>query len=492
MLVACDTGGSSEPPRGSAGNGDPPAAAVSHQNRPNIVVVMTDDQDLASVAHLPEIRRFAKRGTTFSSAVTTTPECCPSRATFLTGQYAHNHGVLGNIAPDGGYAALDGTRTLPVWLSEAGYRTAHVGRYLNSYGNSNRGTDPLEIPPGWDEWRVPVEHTEFRNYNYTLNENGRLRTYGASARDYQTDVFARKAAAFVRESADGREPFFLSVASLAPHKEGTLDHLPDAQRDPRPAPRHYRAFEDLGVLRSPSFDEANVGDKPRFVSRLPRFSEEQLARLEILNRSRLESLLAVDDLVDRLVRELRRADVLENTVVVFTSDQGFLLGEHRLIGKGTLYEGAIRVPLIARGPGFEAGAERDHLVANVDLAPTLLDVAGAAADRELDGSSLIPIARDGSMPDERAYLIELQDSGTSARDRARDPDSFYEPEALFAVRTPEHSYIRHPNGDREPYDLVADPDQLENLDGDPGRASAVAELDRLLEELRGCTGAACR
>jgi arylsulfatase A-like enzyme len=491
LAAACGDDGAPEVPAGE----DSTAAGSSagESARPNVVVVMTDDQDVASVDHLPQIQALAETGTTFTHAVATTPQCCPSRATFLTGQYAHNHGVLSNKAPDGGFAALDSTRTLPVWLSEAGYRTGHVGRYLNGYGNRAVGTDPKEIPPGWDHWQVPVKHTEFRMFNYVMNENGSLVEYGDSARDYQTDVVARKAARFVRQNALSPDPFFLSVASLAPHKEGVLDKLPDAPRNPRPAPRHLRALDELPIPRAASYNEADVSDKPRSVSRLPELSQGTVRDLEVLNRSRVESLLAVDDLVGRLVRTLRRSGELDNTLVVFTSDQGFLFGQHRLVGKGTLYEGAIRVPLIMSGPGIEAGAVRDQLVANVDLAPTILDFTSAEPDLDPDGSSLVPIAIDGSAADQRSYLLELQDvPGVSDAARGREPDKFLEPETVFAVRSPNFFYVEHPNRELELYDLERDPAQLENVAADPDYAAELAELAERLRKLKTCSGAACR
>ena len=493
--AACGGDGAAQPPAGgqSAGGAGAAGSSAAGSERPNVVVVMTDDQDIASVDQLPQIQALAETGTTFTHAVATTPQCCPSRATFLTGQYAHNHGVLSNKAPDGGFAALDSTRTLPVWMSAAGYRTGHVGRYLNGYGNRAVGTDPREIPPGWDDWQVPVKHTEFRMFNYVMNENGSLTDYGDSARDYQTDVVARKAAKFVRQNASRPDPFFLSVASLAPHKEGVLDKLPDAPRNPRPAPRHLRALDDLPIPRAASYDEADVTDKPRSVSRLPALSAAKVRDLEVLNRSRVESLLAVDDLVGRLVRTLEESGELENTLVIFTSDQGFLFGEHRLVGKGTLYEGAIRVPLIMSGPGIEPGAVRDQLVANVDLAPTILDLASAEPDLAPDGSSMLPLAADESAADERSYLLELQGvPGVSDAARGREPDTFLENETVFAVRSPGFYYAEHPNGEVELYDLESDPDQLENVASESAYSSAVTDLAERLRVLKSCQGSACR
>ena len=460
-------------PAANAGAGDTESIPAA---RPNVVVVMTDDQDAGSVRVMRQVERhLASRGTTFSQAYATTPECCPSRATFLTGQYAHNHGVIANLPPDGGYAALRSARTLPVWLRRAGYRTGHVGRYLNGYGNPRVGTDPREIPPGWDEWRVPVLHTEFRMYGYTLNEDGRLRTYGERESDYQTDLVARKAAAFIRRNAPRREPFFLSVATLAPHKEGVLDKVADAPRNPRPAPRHRGRFAAEPLPRAPSYDELDVSDKARFVRDRPRLRPREVREMTVLNRSRLESLLSVDDLVGRLVRALEGAGELDDTLLVFTSDQGFLFGQHRLIGKGTIYDGAVRVPLIIRGPGVPSGVVRDQLVANVDVAATILDAAGATPDLEQDGISLLPLARDSSVGADRALLLEL-----------------YEPNVFTGLRTPGFVLIEHPSGEVELYDVDRDPDQLDNRADDPRYESTRQRLERRLEELRDCRGDGCR
>jgi arylsulfatase A-like enzyme len=457
---------------------------------------MTDDQDLASMGIMRNVKRLiGRRGATFSQAVATTPQCCPSRATFLTGQYAHNHGVLSNREPDGGFAALDGSRTLPVWLSEAGYRTAHIGRYLNGYGNPALGNDPLEVPPGWEEWQVPVKHSEFRMWGYTLNENGRLRKYGLGTSDYQTDLLGRRAAAFVRRSAPRPEPFFLSVATLAPHREGVIDKLADAPRNPRPAPRHEGSLATAEFPRSASFDEADISDKPRELQALPPLSPEVVGELTLRNRSRLESLLSVDDLVARIIRALRASGELENTLVVFTSDQGFLFGDHRLLGKGSVYEGAVRVPLLLRGPGIPSGVVSDQLVGNVDLAPTILQTAAVVPDLPPDGRSLLPLARDPAAGRGRTLLLELQKLPTTDADAQaaeRDRRKLFEPETVVAVRTPRYSLIEYPSGAVELYDLDVDPDQLDNRAVDPEYAPLRAELERRLAALRSCIGAGCR
>jgi arylsulfatase A-like enzyme len=443
----------------------------------NVLVVFTDDQDAPSVRVMDTVRsRLAVKGTTFSNAFATLPQCCPSRATLLTGQYAHNHGVRDNDPPHGGFAAFDDSNTLPVWLQGAGYRTGWIGKYLNGYGNSNLGNDPLEIPPGWSSWVAPVNHTEYRMYGYTLNRNGELRDYGAGPRSYQTDVLAREATGFIRDGKGDGRPFFLTVAPLAPHQEGgRLDDRPAAPRNPRPAPRDLGRFERSPLPRPPSFNERRDGDKTWVVTNEPRLDRDQIGQLTKLYRSRLESLLAVDELVGRLLGTLRKTGQLRDTLVIFTSDQGFLLGEHHLIGKNRLYEEAVKVPLIIRGPGIEAGAERDELVGNVDLAPTIAAAAGVTPQASVDGNSLLergaPLPRAGR----RQLLLEQYHGGRFA-----------------GVRGRRYVYLDFGNRGLELYDLRRDPFQLRNLASQPTYAPVRDRYASRLEQLRSCSGAECR
>lgn len=443
--------------------------------RPNIVVVMTDDQDVASMAVMPKVRRLlADHGTTFTRSYASFPLCCPSRATLLTGQYSHNHGVRNNIPPAGGYAKLRERETLPIWLSRAGYATAHIGKYLNGYGT----TDPGRVPPGWGEWYGSVDDSSYRMWGYTLNENGALRTYGRRTShhpaDYQTDVYAAKAANYIDRHAPDRRPFFLSVAPLAPHTE---IGAPRSARDPRPAPRHAGTFAREPLPRPPSFNEADVSDKPRYIARKSRLSPERLERTTRTYRSRLESLLAVDDAVGRLVQRLQAHGELDRTLFVFTSDNGWLQGEHRVpTGKIKPYEESVRVPLILRGPGVPAGQRRHDLVANVDLAPTVLDVANARAGIPLDGRSLLqpPPRRP------RALLLEIGP-------RFRGEYVTYD-----ALRTGRYKYIEYATGERELYDLSADPHERESRHDDPRYADVRRRLAAELGELADCRGASCR
>ena len=390
--------------------------------RPNVVVVMTDDQTVESLRVMPRVDSMLRdEGVEFTNNFASNPLCCPSRATYLTGQYPHNHGVLRNVAPNGGYAALDGSSTLPVWLQRAGYATVHIGKYLNGYGRE----DPAEVPPGWDEWRGSVDPTTYSMYGYTLNENGALTTYGdpdvEDPAAYQTDVYARKAVDVIERRAPDERPFFLSVAPLAPHGESDLgaDDPPDGEPGPRAAPRHEGAFAAEPLPQPPSFNEADLSDKPAEIQALPPIGPNAAATIATRYRNRLETLLAVDDMVGAIVTALRRAGELDETVIVFTSDNGFLHGEHRIRqGKQHLYEESIRVPLIIRAPDLPEGATRTQPVANVDLAATILDYAEADGERAPDGRSLRRLARDRRLEPGRAILIE---NWCGAREECFDP-----------------------------------------------------------------------
>ncbi len=444
---------------------------------PNVVVILTDDQDDRSLRVMHDTRRLlARHGVKFANAIATYPLCCPSRATFLTGVYAHNHGITSNDAPGGGYPAfrreVPPRLTLPVRMQRAGYRTAYVGEYLNDYGHAN----PRAIPPGWSQWATLTAGTDKRMYGYELNVDGELRRYGSAPSDYQTDVLGRHAARFIRAAAPGRRPFFLTLATLAPHAE--FDELfgGTPHRNPRPAPRHLDDFQARELPRPPSFNESDVTDKPDFLRR-PSLGRAEIRALERLYRSRLESLLAVDDAVERLIDELRRSHELRRTLVVFTSDNGYLLGEHRLDGKELAYEESAGVPLLVRGPGFPAGIVRDQPVGNIDLAPTVLDAAGQDPRRHTDGVSLRPLARDGDAGADRALVIE--------RDRPAG-------QPYRALRTQRWVLVRHEEGGVELYDLETDPYELENRADDPSYLAEREDLTRRLQALQDCSGTGCR
>jgi N-acetylglucosamine-6-sulfatase len=456
---------------------------------PNVVVVMTDDQTVESLRVMPRTENvLADRGVEFPVNFATNPICCPSRATYLTGQYTHNHQVFRNGAPNGGYARLDGSQTLPVWLQRAGYYTSHIGKYLNGYGR----TAPLEVPPGWNEWRGSVDPTTYSMYGYTLNENGTLTTYGSPDVEdpaaYQTDVYAQKAVDFIGRRTPKRKPFFLSVAPLAPHSESDLgeDEPPESTPGPRAAPRHEGAFASEPLPLPPSYSEVDVSDKPAEIQSRNPIGATATANITARYRDRLESLLAVDDMVAAIVAALRQSGELDQTLIMFTADNGFFHGEHRIrTGKQQVYEESIRVPLIARGPGLPDGAVRSQPVANIDVAATILDFAGVRSQVPPDGRSLRRLAADRRLEPGRAILIE---NWCGPQEACFDPLL----PRYQAVRTQRYLYAERPTGEAELYDLEIDPFELDSRHADPAYAEIRASLAELLSRLKACIGENCR
>jgi N-acetylglucosamine-6-sulfatase len=450
------------------------AARAKADSRPNILVVMTDDQTVEQMRALPKTRALlAPRGTSFTNSFVALPLCCPSRSTFLTGQYVHNHGVLANGGPHGGYPRLDHSNTLPVWLQEAGYYTAHVGKYLNNYGLSSP-----EPPPGWSRWFALIDPTTYRLFNYTVSDDGTPVSYKNAAKDYQTDVIAAKAEEVIRARAGSGQPFFLSVAPTSPHLE-RLTRNGD-QTPPRPAPRYAGKFGAEPLPVKSAFDEADIADKPAHISGRPRLSPAKKVHVAENYRAGLASLLAVDDLVERLMKALDDTGQLGRTVVIFTSDNGFFYGEHRVTeGKYLPYEESIKVPLIIVGGGFPAGATAAQPVSNVDLAPTIVALTGARARRVMDGQSLLPLALNSGQGKSRTLLIEGFGEGGG-----KPP--------YIAVRDPRWFYAEYKNGDRELYDLQNDPNELRSLHADPALAAVRKDLAGRLAKLRSCSGASCR
>jgi arylsulfatase A-like enzyme len=451
----------------------PPQLQQQAQARPNILVLMSDDQTVESMRVMANVNELlARQGATFVNNFASFPLCCPSRTTFITGQYGHNHTVMGNAPPAGGYEKLVPTQanTLPAWLQRAGYTTVHLGKYLNGYGAQR----PLEIPPGWSEWYGSTDPQTYRYYNYRLNENGRLVTYGTGAANYQTDVYGRKAVELIHRLAPSEKPFFLSVAFLAPHSGGPRDaDDPANQATPSPAPRHRNAFVSQPLPAPPSLNEADVSDKPAAIRNRPLIRPARLNAIRENYQQRLESLLAVDEAVRNIIAELSATGELERTLVIYTSDNGFFHGEHRVPdGKVLVYEPSVRVPLILRGPGVPHGVQRTNLAANVDLAATILDAANASPGRRLDGRSLLPFAADPLRRSGRDILLETP--------------------SYSAIRTPRYVFVQYSNGEQELYDLVRDPFQLTSLHADPRYAALKSELGLRLGRLRACVGDKCR
>jgi N-acetylglucosamine-6-sulfatase len=447
--------------------------------KPNIVVLMTDDQTLDSMSVMAQTNRLiGEQGTTFTRSFVNYPLCCPSRATLYTGQYAHNHGVLGNGPPLGGYTRLDKTNWLPLWLQAAGYRTMHVGKFLNGYG---RLSAPTEVPLGFNDWHGTVDPSTYSFWNYTVNENGTLRTYGAANEPefYSTDFFARRANELIAAAAPSDQPFFMSVAFLAPHAGQPREFDdPAGQSTPAVAPRHVNAFSTVALPQPASFNEADVSDKTALMQRRPLITPQVFGAIQENYQQRLESLLAVDEAVASIVGGLEATGELDNTLLLFTSDNGFFHGEHRVRqGKLLVYEPSIRLPLLMRGPGVPAGKRQSQLVTNADLAPTIVDAADARPGRAPDGRSLLDLVDDPGVQWGRELLLE---GGTNAG------------LTYTALRNYRYKWVEHANGERELYDLETDPDELTNRSIDPALASVRFAMAERLAALRKCAGSSCR
>ncbi|MSO41663.1 MAG: hypothetical protein EXQ70_07205 [Solirubrobacterales bacterium] len=505
--------------------------ATGAPSQPNIIFILTDDQTMSEMSSLQSTQSLIDgRGVNFKRAYINYPMCCPSRATIFSGQYMHNHLVRGNARPYGGWSAFQAHEndTLPVWLSNDGYYTAHIGKYLNGYAK----TGAPHVPPGWDEWYAKVGTAENQYLNYTLYEKG---PSGPPAEvfyadqdtgfpdpppapletDYQTDVYGYKALDFLKRAEDSSvpQPFYLSLSFKAPH--GPF----------QPAARDAYTLSGESLPKLPGFDEKDISDKPLWLRKQSgkRLSKGLKKSIAVERRRRLEQLSSVDESVQAIVDEADRLDgtedgELENTYIAFASDNGFFRGEHRFAtGKYLPYEPASHVPLLIRGPGIPEGADSDELVSNADITETFLDVAGSE-DPSLDGRSLIPYAEDPSLTTTRPLLLEgdtgpglgpggfvdeaTADTGLSAMRGAPDLDqevmgktavvqTRHAP-AFRAIRTGRYVYVLYANGETELYDTQNDPAQLVNQVRNPRFAEVRQWLFDRLIPLASCDGAECR
>lgn len=450
------------------------ATALRAVRRPNVVVLMTDDQRAADLAYMPRTRRLIGRaGITFSQALSPNPLCCPARATFLTGQASQNNRVFTNDKNRyGGYRRLDSRETLPVWLQRAGYNTAFAGKHLNGYSFARHGVDP-----GWDRFNVLTQGV----YNYTswtALEAGKQ----VSRRGYVTDYLAGRVASFVQSFSRRRAPFFIWAAHVAPHmaKQGS------GWGPPLPAPRHkgrysYRDFP-LDSFDKPSYRES-VGDKSSAYRARTRHFSDRRVRAEHLGR--VLALKAVDQANARIIRALDATDELDNTVVLFMSDNGYLLGEHRYIGKILGFEETLRVPLLMRGPGIKAGTRASQPVTIMDLTATILGLANARSRRSSDGTDLRPILADPNGATV-ADTVLIQSGAYTLE------DSRVAPWIYRGVRTDRYTLLRYSaTGEYELYDRLEDPYQVDNVARRPRYEAVERELRQRLSALRDCRGASC-
>jgi arylsulfatase A-like enzyme len=430
-----------------------------NQLGPNIIVVVTDDQRWDSLPYLPNVQRLAAAGVSFTNAYVTTPLCAPSRASLLSGLYAHDHHVLTIDPPPGGASAFVGTdaSTLATWLHDAGYRTGFFGKYLNDYAYQGPPyAARWYVPPGWDVWNAFVWE---KYYDYSLvHEDGSTTSYGAAAADYSTDVLAAKVRDFIAASSAAREPFLAYFAPFAPHS---------APYYPVPAPRYVDAAVPNPPY-PPSYDEADVSDKPAAIAQLPPFTPDQNLYIGVLRGLTFQTLFAVDDAIGSLLSLLADQGQASRTAIVYVSDNGFAWGEHRLIGKECPYEECQRVPLIIATPST-SGRTDDRFALGVDLAPTVAELAGVLPPTSLDGASLAPLLGGAPGIAHDAVLLEEWMPDGSPQ--------------YVGIRTPAWKYVEYPTGETELYDEESDPFELANVAADPNLADVVIVLREQLATL---------
>ncbi|HEX8754500.1 MAG TPA: sulfatase [Solirubrobacterales bacterium] len=517
--------------------------------RPNFVVIQTDDSTLEQLyaaftpyPGAPAIRAMpntldliAKRGATFNRYYASYSLCAPSRSSLLTGRYAHNEDK-GNVEPNGGYTGFRSSpgwrHNIATWLQADGYRTIHVGKFLNGYGEPPYSS-AAEVPPGWSAWQSVINSdSDHYFYGYELSDNGVLegpfgnsgswetREYGerddpgcptAPANglpcNYETDKFNELALRELAATPAGK-PFYLQLDETAPHG--------DFRRPagPEPPPRYYTWFDGapLPDNRAQGFDEGNVNDKPSFVREAPYLSPQEIHTYRIYYDKALASLRGIDDGVREIVEELGAMHRLRDTYVIFTSDNGFFYGQHRLVGgKFLAYEPSTHLPFLIRGPGIKPGSETNELAANVDIAPTILELAHVKANHPIDGRSLFAFAHDPTLLTRRPVLFESfvesadveEDGGLSpkpagaARARASRAGKgatasiVAPPKNYYGIVLGPYKYIEWPDGEKELYDLEADPYELNNVVRRPNFFPVRAFLHRELERLETCSGREC-
>jgi arylsulfatase A-like enzyme len=447
-------------------------AAMVAGDRPNIVFVLTDDLSSDLVRFMPQVRALEARGMTFRDYFVSDSLCCPSRASIFTGNLPHDTGVFTNSGVHGGFnvfhARGEERLAFNVALARDGYRTAMMGKYLNGYlGGPNRSSVPgTYVPPGWDQW--DVAGWGYPEYNYELNQDGVVHPYGDRPRDYLTDVLARDGVRFIDNSAQTGKPFFLELATFAPHFPYT------------PARRDEQDFPGLQALRPPSFDVLPT-HAPRWLADHPPLREGQVQQINRAFRRRAQAVQAINDMLAKIEAALTARGMLRDTYIVFSSDNGLHTGEYRLMpGKLTAFDTDIRVPLVIAGPGVPAGKVTSAIAENIDLAKTFAAIGHTTLPS--DGHSLLQLLHGRRTPAgwRDAILVEHRGAVTSRADPDVQTRLSGNPTTYEAMRTPRFLYVEYRDGEREFYDLRADPFELHNLAG----ALTRSQLGRLHTELR--------
>jgi arylsulfatase A-like enzyme len=451
----------------------PPAAPPSSpaqlvprsSGRPNLILILTDDQrwDTVFTEHaLPApvptpvmpnvVRELAQSGVTFPNGFVTTALCCPSRSSILTGEYSHNTGIHTNGGSDGGFANFDDTSTIATWLQSAGYRTALVGKYLNGYA-----TGAPCVPPGWDEWHAFVQ---VKYYDYDFDDNGVVTRFGTAPADYSQNILTQRALQFIDDSAG--HPFFLYFAPKAPHGPAT------------PRPDHIGLFAALPAFRPPNYATAPTNG-PAWVQALNWTTQEQ-SNTDQFRKDQLESLQAVDEAVRDIMQKLRDIGEDDNTLVIFTGDNGFSWGSHKWKPKQCPYQECMRVPMIMRYPPGGTSARVDtRAILNIDFAPTFAELATATIPptHTVNGTSVVPLLTGTPVTWRTDFLNEHW--GGQIPDNAQVQNGQYKYTEYYAEPPPIETEL---------YNLSADPYELNNRTNDGSLAGVKASLKSRLDALR--------
>lgn len=515
VLLLVPVVGSSAHPLDLHGSTRVERPAAARKERPNVVVVMVDDMRSDEMKFAPNTRKYIRdRGLDFRNSFSPFPLCCPARASFLLGTYAHNHRVLYHEAPYG-FGSLNDRVTIATRMQGAGYQTAMVGKYLNKYGwqkskVTGRASEHY-VPAGWTDWMAGLE-TPWRRgsgksgntydyFNYTQNINGRtVQNRGA----YSSTLIGNQVQRLISTYHRSSKPFFLWVTPVAPHHGGPYES--DDPRNVRRAngrlqkivtparPNWVKGLFDKWITRAPGQPakgpaEANVRDKPRNVRNVPETTPREKRALRDAARQRAEAIYAWDKEFGKIVSRLKATGEFENTVLMFTSDNGFYLGEHRQrMGKIKAYEPVIHVPLAIAGPGIGRGA-RYTPTTTFDLTATILDIVGAKKLPAMDGSSKAPQIWGPDNGWDTPVVTEGLLTGVRRVDAGHGvPRGF----TTSGLRTGRYKLIRYSTGEAELYDLLTDPNELRSVWKDPAYEVVRTEMVRLWYRYKSCKQATCR
>jgi N-acetylglucosamine-6-sulfatase len=445
-------------------------------DRPNIVFVLTDDMSMNLIRHTPAVKTMQQQGATFSNYFVTNSLCCPSRASIFTGRYPHNTGIETNSAATGGgyptfiRKGLDHD-TFATDLQKVGYRTAMMGKFMNEYQPGTPNNPTKSNPAGWDEWALAA--SGYSGFNYQLNQTGQVKRYGNKPSEYLTDVISQRGQDFIKRSAADGQPFLLELSVFTPHKPYV------------PAPRHAKLFKGLKAPRTKAY-----GKKPKKAASwmaTQKLTKSQKKKMDGQFRSRVQTMQSISDMITDVRGQLRASGVADNTYIVFSSDNGYHMGEHALIsGKMTAFDTDIHVPLVVVGPDVPANSKVPGLASNIDLRSTFADLAGTSVPKRVDGRSLAPLWR-GASTDRKFVLVEHDGPAIDKNDPDGGIFRSPNPPNYAALRGKSWLYVEYNNGAREYYNHLNDPHELNNIAGklSPKRRQ---QLHKALVKAKKCAG----